>query len=330
MQLRLIEIVLPPNSAAASSKLLHEDQMLGRWDDVLDDDSLLIRLLVDAAKTEELLDDLQNRFSSEEKFRVMLLPVEATLPRPKSDEPETVWINQKQRISREELYHDVAEGAAVTPVFLAQVVIATLVATVGLLRDDTAILVGAMVIAPLLGPNVSLCLGAVLGDWELIFRSLKTNAVGLALALLVSMSLILMLDIDPKGEAIQNRIQPSREDIILALAAGCAGVLAFTTGAPSSLIGVMVAVALLPPFAVFGLMLASGNFAEARGALLLVATNVICVNLAGVATFYLQGVRPRTWWESRRARRSTFAAMLIWSVLLLILSALLTFAPVKS
>jgi uncharacterized hydrophobic protein (TIGR00341 family) len=132
--------------------------------------------------------------------------------------------------------------------------------------------------------------------------------------------------IDVTVPAIQSRTQVSGGDIILALSAGCAGVLAFTTGAPSALIGVMVAVALLPPFAAFGLLLASGEFEAAGRALLLVATNVICVNLAGVLTFFVQGVRPRSWWEAEKAKRATRVAIGVWSCLLLVLIGLILVA----
>ena len=84
----------------------------------------------------------------------------------------------------------------------------------------------------------------------------------------------------------------------------------------------MVAVAILPPFAVFGLLLASGEFSAAGGALLLVATNVICVNLSGVVTFWLQGLKPRSWWDAEKARRSTKIALILWGALLALLIVL--------
>ena len=209
---------------------------------------------------------------------------------------------------------------------MIQVILATVVAAVGLVRNDKAVLIGAMVIAPLLGPNMSLCLATTLGDVDLIRKSLKTNFVGLAVALCASVSIGLLLPISPEIEAITSRTHVSAGDIILALASGCAGVLAFTSGAPSALIGVMVAVALLPPFTVFGLLLASGEYAAASGALMLVSTNVICVNLSGVLTFFAQGLRPRTWWETERATKATRIAVIVWTMLLLVLLGLIYMA----
>lgn len=90
-------------------------------------------------------------------------------------------------------------------------------------------------------------------------------------------------------------------DIALALAAGSAGALAFTTGVPAVVVGVMVAVALLPPLVVTGLLAGSGHFDRAVSAFILVTANVTCLNLAAVGTFLMQKVRPRTWWEAERA-----------------------------
>ena len=92
--------------------------------------------------------------------------------------------------------------------------------------------------------------------------------------------------------------------------------LAFTSAAPATLVGVMVAVALLPPLMATGLLVGSGHLVEALGAFLTFLTNVICINLAGVVAFLALGIRPLTWWEARRARTATLRAIGIWAVLL--------------
>ncbi|KLU05561.1 hypothetical protein RISK_002193 [Rhodopirellula islandica] len=332
MSLRLIEIVLPTTTVHRMDSVLSSDTVLGRWDDTIDNDHSLIRMLVRTEQSEGMLDHLANQFSSSESFRVMLLPVEATLPRPPEpvakDEAQTSE-SSTQRISRDELYDDVVAGAKLSNVFIAQTLLATVVAAIGLLRNDTAIIIGAMVIAPLLGPNVSLCLATTLGDMDLAKRSLRTNGAGLLVTLLASLIIGFLFKVDPTSTAIAARTNVNLSDVILATASGCAGVLAFTTGAPASLIGVMVAVALLPPFTVFGLMLAGGELHAAGGALMLLAMNVICVNLAGVFTFAVQGVRPRTWWESERAKRAIRISLATWVTLLTILILLIYFVVQK-
>jgi uncharacterized membrane protein len=103
------------------------------------------------------------------------------------------------------------------------------------------------------------------------------------------------------------------------LASGAAGALSFTSAAPAVLIGVAVAVALMPPLVVFGLLLGAGDYSLALGALLLFLANLICVNLAGVVTFLSQGIEPRTWWEAKNAKEATVIAIVGWILLLAML-----------
>jgi uncharacterized hydrophobic protein (TIGR00341 family) len=189
-------------------------------------------------------------------------------------------------------------------------------AAVGLVRNDPVILVGAMVVAPLLGPNLALAFGTTLGDLPLVARSLRTSLLGVALALAFSVVIGALMGVDPSVEAIADRTRASVPDVAVALAAGSAGALTFTSGLPAALVGVMVAVALLPPLVNAGLLLGSGYVPGAFGALLLVLTNVVCLNLAGVVTFRIQRIRPRSWWEEDRARKATRLAFWFLALLL--------------
>jgi len=101
--------------------------------------------------------------------------------------------------------------------------------------------------------------------------------------------------------------------------------LAFTRGVPATIVGVMVAVALLPPLAAFGLLIGAGYLSLAFGAMILTLTNLICINLAGIITFLIQGVRPRTWWEAEKAKKASRTAIAIWFVLLVILAIVIWF-----
>jgi uncharacterized hydrophobic protein (TIGR00341 family) len=185
------------------------------------------------------------------------------------------------------------------------------------LRDNVAIIIGAMVIAPLLGPNVGLSLATALADATLARKALKTNISGILVVLAVSLVLGLGITFDPTMPEIVSRTAVGIGDIILALASGTAGTLAFTGGLPSTtLVGVMVAVALLPPPVTFGLLVGVGQETMAMGALLLFLTNFICVNLSGVATFLVQGIRPLTWWEAARAQKAARKALILWILLL--------------
>ncbi len=190
MPLRLIEAVLPADSLSIFDDWAEKESVIDRWDEQLNDEKVLVRMLVDASDVEQLVDKLVDQFSEVTGFRVMLLPVEATLPRPPEKETSNKDGEPKpsaERLNREELFNLVSEGANLSSIFIAQVLIATVVAAIGLLRDDTAIIIGAMVIAPLLGPNMALSLATTLGDQALALRSLKANAVGLSIAFTASL-----------------------------------------------------------------------------------------------------------------------------------------------
>lgn len=331
MALRLIEIFLPGAQEEEARSLLDEAQecCLDLRLQPLSDDQIMIRVLVFADRAEAILDQFDQRFSDTDDFRIVLLPVEACLPRP--DEEEKASTSQKggskdedrERISREELYSDVTDTATGSWSFLVLVALSSVVAAVGLMRDDVAVIVGAMVIAPLLGPNMALALAATLGDFKLALMALRVNAYGIGVALVISMILGYLLRVDPTSPALAARTTADISDIVLALAAGGAGALSFTVGVPAALVGVMVAVALLPPLVVLGLLLGSAQWTGAAGAFLLTATNVICINLSGITAFMIQGIRPSTWWEADQAKKAARRAMIGWISLLLALAAVI-------
>lgn len=196
-------------------------------------------------------------------------------------------------------------------------------ASIGLYYNSVAIIIGAMVIAPLLGPNMAIALATTLGDLPLLWRAFRTSLAGIGTVVVLSVVIGVLLQVDPAAPEVASRNTVAPGDVAVALASGAAGALAFTTGVSATLIGVMVAVALLPPLVTFGLLLGSGHLALATGALSLFLMNLICINLAGVTTFLVQGIRPATWWEKDRAAKATRIAIVLWAVLLAALIGLI-------
>jgi uncharacterized hydrophobic protein (TIGR00341 family) len=321
MALRLIEMVLQEKDGADVRELLKEHKVLEHRQIRLPDGEVLVRILLDAEQNEAVLDLLEKDYTGAEGNRAVILPVEATLPRA---EPEPAAASGQSpsaeeepgRIGREELYEDIKDAARLSRVYLAMVVLATVVAAIGLRHNSVTIIIGAMVIAPLLGPNVALALGTALGDLPLLRRALLTALAGIATAMALSAIIGVLLHVDPASSEMASRTRVGLGDIVLGLASGCAGVLAFTSGVSATLIGVMVAVALLPPLVTFGLLLGDGYPVLAMGAMSLFLLNLICVNLAGVTTFLVQGIRPATWWEKDRAVKATRVAIGLWVLLL--------------
>ena len=332
MNLRLIELYLPATQDISKLKeQLAELPVHAIWEDNNTETRSQLRIMADSGDTGEILDYLEKRFSGVKGFRIVLLAVEATLPRiePKKPKPEEEPKEKKREfrigkgLSREELYNDISSQANITGIFIFLVVLSTLVASIGILKNNVAVIIGAMVIAPLIGPNVAWAFSTTLGDSELFRRSIFSILVGVAVTLIVSILIGVFSDIDPTIPELESRTKVDLGDIVLALASGSAGALSFTMGLPSAIIGVMVAVALLPPAVTFGMLVGSGQINASIGALLLLIVNVICVNLSAVATFLFQGVQPLNWWEANKARRSTKFAIFLWSSLLILLAILI-------
>ena len=328
MALRLIEVVLSEKDAGEVPELLEACNLLEHRQIRLADGEVLVRILLDAEQSEAVLDLLGKRYAGMEGNRVVMLAVEATLPRaqpepepadtPEQSPPEESPPEERppERLGREELYEDIKSGARLSRVYMTMVGLSTVLAAIGLQDDNVAIIIGAMVIAPLLGPNVALSLGTTLGDLPLLRHALITALAGVAAALALSVVMGVAFHVDPTSFELASRTHARLGDVVVGLASGSAGALAFTTGVSATLIGVMVAVALLPPLVTSGLLLGSGYPTLAMGALSLFLVNLICVNLAGVTTFLVQGIKPTSWWEKDRAVKATRVAIALSTALL--------------
>jgi len=332
MAQRLLKIVLPQKHGQAAQELLRDQEPLSFWQEESADGNAVISALTDSGDSEKIMDLFEKRYGSVDGFRLVLLSVEASIPRSDKAEAESSpasqvatkpELNTPLRISREELYSDIVDSTKFSNTFVLMTILSTVVVAIGLLKNNVAVIIGAMVIAPFLGPNVALALSVNLADDKLGLNALKTLLSGIVIVLLLSAGMGYFFDTDPTIPEIAMRTGASLSDIILALASGCAGVLAFTTGVSSAVIGVMVAVALLPPLTVCGLLFGTGQFSAAIGAFLIFATNIICINLAGVVTFLVQGVCPQAWWEADKAKKATRKAVAIWSAMLVVLAVII-------
>ena len=330
MALRLLEIVIPEEHVNEVLAMIEEAKIENYWQTCSCESRVIYKLILPVENTEKIMDELEKRYGKSSEFHMALLPVEASFPSPKEIEEKKEEENGAEpdekvplRVSRQELYSEIFDSAKLTNTFLVMVALSTIVAAIGLINNNTAVIIGAMVIAPLLGPNVALSFATTLGDAELGINALKTNAAGILAAFGISLLLGFFLTVDPAIHEIQARTVVSYADIVLALASGIAGALSFTSGLPSALIGVMVAVALIPPLVVFGLLLGGGFVGPSLGAFLLLVINMICVNIAGVITFLIKGLQPIYWWEASKAKKATRYAIVLWVSLLFLLIYLL-------
>ncbi|AWB68188.1 TIGR00341 family protein [Saccharobesus litoralis] len=293
-----------------------------RQSQVNEDGSQQMRLLVDDASLQNTLDLLQHVLGAQPSAKIFVMPIEAYLPKSNG---VVKTKNRSQSIARESMYQEIEKGAQCDANFFLLVFLSTVVAAIGLLENNVAVVIGAMVIAPLLGPNLALSLGTALGDLELMQKSVKTLVLGISLAFVMSILIAICWPSSIYSHELLSRTDASLDSVALALASGAAATLSLTTGLSGVLVGVMVAVALLPPTVTAGIMLGNGDLKLAGGALLLLAINIVSVNVASKAVFHFKGVRPRTWLEKEKAKQAMRRYLIGWLVTLLALSVIIYF-----
>jgi uncharacterized hydrophobic protein (TIGR00271 family) len=182
--------------------------------------------------------------------------------------------------------------------FAALMSFATAIATFGVKADSTAVVIGAMLIAPLMSPIMALSASILMGLPKRALYSGRRVALGVVIGVGGS---FLMALISPEfvpitaNSQVLSRVSPTMLDMLIALAAGAAGGYAMThPKVGNSLPGVAIAVALAPPLAVVGVSFQAGEFGFALGAFLLFLTNLVGIVVASGVTYILSGYSPWT------------------------------------
>ena len=250
--------------------------------------------------------------------RLLKNSTETELPSPDELRPPSAIERffSRDRISTDELYDDIEESLHITPSYLLTVIFSSMIAALGMRSGQTAVVIGAMIIAPLLGPTMGIALAATVGNASLGRKAAATLVVGSVAAIFAGILVGVMVAIDPLVPELRNRTIVQPADIALALACGAAGVLAFSRGASLTLVGVMIAVALVPPLAAVGIYLGVGLWVVAGNALFLFAINLVCINVAGIVMFLIQGLPPKYW-------RITGGILAMWVAILIVLAMMM-------
>ncbi|MEO1536829.1 MAG: TIGR00341 family protein [Pseudomonadota bacterium] len=292
------------------------------------EDRTTVTMIAGPETRQAVVDAIQAKLSSRNDWRMTILPVETTIPLPQDEEEERQRIEKASQnkiggMTREEVWNQVWEQAKFGQTYVVFVILSTIVAALGMLTDNVAVVVGAMVIAPLLGPNLAFSVGVALGDRRLIGHALLTNFIGLVTALSLSVVIGLLWRGDLSADELTSRADVDFTGLAIALASGAAAALSLVAGLSSALVGVMVAVALLPPTSAVGIFLGTGQLAMAGSAAMLLAVNIVSVNLAAQSILFWRGIRPRTFFEDKKARRGRVLSAVLWIILTLLLVGLM-------
>ncbi|MFY9326925.1 MAG: TIGR00341 family protein [Georgfuchsia sp.] len=220
------------------------------------------------------------------------------------------WIALVRSVSHKEILAKTEEDATFTFNYVFMVAIASGIATIGLLLNSPAVIIGAMLISPLMGPIVSTGFAIAGFDVDLGKLGVRTLLLGALAGVGFAAAITLLSPIRELTPEIISRTRPNLLDLAVAILSGAAGGYAMIRGRGGAIVGVAIATALMPPLAVVGYGLASWQWPVVRGALMLFITNMVAIALAvaAVAEWYGFG---------RGGLRKRFARQALISLLIL-------------
>ncbi|MGD8582782.1 MAG: TIGR00341 family protein [Gammaproteobacteria bacterium] len=320
--MKIIEVIADAGHLDTLQGIAEQYEVSDIWHGAVNEDGRMsVTLLLSDENRQVVLDSIQSLIQASENAKIIVTPVEAVLPKAveKPEDRKEPAKKPRRSVTREEIYSAVEVNAQLHRDYLLLVMLSSIVASAGLLENNVAVIIGAMVIAPLLGPNIAFAFGTSLGDRELVLNSLTTIVTGIALAISVAFITGLIWPAQAITHELVLRTDINYAGTAIALASGAAASLSLVTGLSSVLVGVMVAVALMPPAVTIGLMLSDAAYDYAIGASMLLAVNIVCINLSAKLVFLLKGIQPRTWLETKKARQSRTLYLMVWITLLMLL-----------
>ncbi|MDZ5812902.1 TIGR00341 family protein [Halorubrum sp. AD140] len=289
---------------------------------------------IPTAAVEPVLDRLREAGIDEQTYTVIVAAETVISRRFEALEAEYERDSDRgsDRISREELQAKADELASGLGTYVLMTVISAVIATAGLLLDSPATVVGSMVIAPLIGPAMSAAVGTVVDDEETFRRGVRMQVLGVVVAIAAATLFAFALrtfafvppGLDPlELTEVSERLAPNVLVLVVAIGAGVAGIVSLMTGVSATLVGVMIAVALIPPAAAVGIGIAFVIPQLVIGAGVIVAVNVLSINLSALVVLWYEGYRPQRWFREDEARSAVLKRAAVLLVAIAVLSVFL-------
>lgn len=205
------------------------------------------------------------------------------------------------------------EESALSQHFLFMTAMSGGIAILGLLLSSPAVVIGAMLLSPLMGPIMGLGFALAIGDWDWLKQAFRTLAIGTVMAVLLCALLVFPSPIQTVTSEIAARTRPNLFDLFVALFSALAGAYAMIRGKEGAIVGVAIATALMPPLAVVGFGLATLNWTVFSGALLLFVTNFLTIALTAFGLARLYGFRARL--TKGQSQAQSFAVLAVFLAL---------------
>ncbi|WP_095012002.1 TIGR00341 family protein [Tsuneonella mangrovi] len=187
------------------------------------------------------------------------------------------------------------------------------IAILGLLLSSPAVVIGAMLLSPLMGPIIGLGFALAIGDYQWLRQSARSLLYGSLMAILLCTLIVFFSPIQTVTSEIASRTRPNLFDLMVALFSALAGAYAMIRGKEGTIVGVAIATALMPPLAVVGFGLATLNWTVFQGALLLFLTNLITIALTAMLMARIYGFRTEL--TERQTQLQNFVVVVVFIAL---------------
>jgi uncharacterized hydrophobic protein (TIGR00271 family) len=302
--MRLVEIRVTSSSRDRVETLLDEREVDFVTVPTADDDGYLVSFPIPPQGVERVLDALDDAALGEE-YRVVATAETASTEHMQTLEERYVAADgERDSVALAEIRSRALGMNPSALTYYSMTVLSAVVATAGLLLDAPTVVVGSMVIAPQMGSAMTTGVGTVVNDRQMMYDGLRSQLLGLVVAVLGATAFGVALKwaafVPPSldlttTEQISKRISPGFLSLAVGLCAGAAGAFGLATALPVSLVGVMIAAALIPAAAAAGIGLAWGLPSITHGALVLLLVNVVSINLTTVAVLWGFDYRPPNW-----------------------------------
>jgi uncharacterized hydrophobic protein (TIGR00271 family) len=208
-----------------------------------------------------------------------------------------VWKRFRLKLSddrRDDVINEVAQGSAPRARFYTMVAVSTLIASVGLVAGSTAVIIGAMLVAPLMTPIFGISLALVRGSTSNLGKAARAEVVGILVAVGLSLGFGLLPVAHSVTAPMLARSAPNLLDLLVAVLAGFAGAYSIVDEKSDPVLpGVAIATAIVPPLANVGLFVSLGRYAEATGSFLLFVANFLSILIVAAGVFVAAGMAPR-------------------------------------
>lgn len=296
--MRQLQLLVPDEQRETADEVLEEEAFdyYGHTVDWDGESAWLVSIPIPTDAVGYVLDRFEEAGIDTSRYLVVGAAESATTPR--MDAINDRFADQFQPLTTRELRSKARDMSEDLRSYLAMIFLSALIATAGLLLESPAVVVGSMVIAPIVGPVLTTAVGVTTGDGPMTRDSIWYQLAGIAVAIIGAWSCSLALQLTgfmpiamdvSSIDLIAIRIAPGILTVVIGLASGAAAAYGLATKGPTSLIGVMIAAALIPSAATVGIAAAWNQPRIAIGSFLLVVLTLILINVGATVILWRFG-----------------------------------------